>query len=163
MKSWIISIVCAVVLSVIFDLLLTEGETKKYIKGIMSAIVIVVIIAPLPGVLKNDINISEVYQEGEGVRQDSDLLFRLYTAQYDGKERQIESYIEDKGISGCSVSINFSYDASSTEIISVIVSAQNAVISEKGKNININEVIVEAVQRAVGVREERIMIYGKDI
>ncbi len=163
MKSWIISIVCVVVLTVIFDLLLTEGETKKYIKGIMSAVVIVVIIAPLPGVLKKDINISEVFQQDGEVTQDVDLLFRLYSAQYHGKERQIENYIEEKGISGCSVSINFSYNAAATEITNVIVSAQNAVISEKGKNIIINEVIVEAVKRTLSVQEERIMIYGKDI
>lgn len=164
MKSWIISIVCVVVLTVIFDLLLTEGETKKYIKGIMSIIVIAVIIAPLPKLLNEDQNFFAVFSEDGGeISTDGDLLFRLYTAQYDAKERLIENYIEEKGISGCTVCINFSYNASSTEITNVIVSAQNAVISENSKNININEMINEAVQTAVGVSPERIIIYGKEL
>lgn len=163
MKSWIISIVCVVVLTVIFDLLLAEGATKKYIKGIMSVIVIAVIIAPLPGLLKKEIEFTDAFQQNQELSKDGDLLFRLYTAQYSQKERQIEEYIEEKGISGCQVSINFSYDMSTLEIISVLVSVENAVISEKGKNINISEVIIEAVQKAVSVNKERIMIYGKDI
>lgn len=48
MEKWIMSIVGVVILTALFELFMVEGETKKYIKGILSVIVIIVIISPLP-------------------------------------------------------------------------------------------------------------------
>ena len=50
---WVLSIAGICVLSVLVELVLPEGQTRKYIKAIFSFFVIVVIVAPLPKIVKN--------------------------------------------------------------------------------------------------------------
>ena len=63
MEKWIMSIVGVVILTALFELFMVEGETKKYIKGILSVIVIIVIISPLPNLLKKDYSADVFNQE----------------------------------------------------------------------------------------------------
>lgn len=165
MSGWIMSVVSVVVLSVLLDLFMSEGQTKKYIKGIMSIIVIAVIIAPLPNLLKKEINISEAFQNNTDYSQidtDMDYLYRLYSAQYAEKEKTIENHLKEKGIKNCAVRINIYQFDGKIELINVLVSLEKAVITGIDKNININEMIYEAVARVVKVPRELVIIYGKD-
>ena len=48
LSGWVLSIAGVISLSVIVELILPEGQLNKYIRGIFSFIIILVIIAPLP-------------------------------------------------------------------------------------------------------------------
>lgn len=165
MSSWIVSIVSVVILMVMLDLFIGEGETKKYIKGIMSIIIIVVIIAPLPKILKKDYTINEVFQESSytenEIKVDDSFLYRLYRAQYAKKEMEIQKYLASQGIKGSVVVISIAYGESGTvDITNVLISMENTVITEIDKNININEMIYDSVQSIISVQRERIIING---
>ncbi|MDE7208303.1 MAG: stage III sporulation protein AF [Clostridia bacterium] len=54
MSGWLIGIVGVVSLGVLIEVLLPEGENSKYIRGIFSIIVILLIIYPLPKLAKCD-------------------------------------------------------------------------------------------------------------
>lgn len=166
MSGWILSVVSVVVLMVLLDIFMAEGETKKYIKGIMSIIVIAVIIAPLPGILKKDIRISEAFQnnaEYHSIETDSDYLYRLYIAQYAEKEKKIERGLEEKGIKNSNVRINIYQYNGRIELINVLVSLEKSVITGIDKNININEMIYEQVCKVVDAPREQVIIYGKSV
>ena len=54
MSAWLFSIAGVIILSGLLDLVLSEGETKKYVKGIISIIVIATIISPLTKLADKD-------------------------------------------------------------------------------------------------------------
>lgn len=56
MNAWIMSIVGVICLGILLEIVLPEGKTTKYIRGAFSLMVIFVIVAPLPSLLKKDWN-----------------------------------------------------------------------------------------------------------
>lgn len=54
MQGWIISVVCAIVLGVLIEIVLPNGKVAKYVKGTFALVVIFVIVAPLPKLLKSE-------------------------------------------------------------------------------------------------------------
>lgn len=54
MRGWLISVVGVILIGLLVDIIIPEGETNKYIKGIYALIVTIVIISPLPKLAKND-------------------------------------------------------------------------------------------------------------
>ncbi len=165
MSGWVLTIVSVVVLTVLLDLFMSEGNTKKYIRGIMSIIIIAVVIAPLPKLVNKNISLAEVFNENvvdKQITADKQYLFRLYTAQFSQKERKIEQILQDNGIENTAVRINIYHFDDKVEIINVLVSLQMAVITVIDRNININDMIVEVVSSVVNVSQELIIIYGKD-
>ena len=165
MGAWIMSVVSVIVLTVLLELFMSEGETKKYIKGIMSVIVIGVVIAPLPGRLKKDIKLEDVFadQSDKHIREDKDYLYRIYVAQYAEKEKFIEKYLEERGIANAKVKINIYQFDDRIEVLNVLVSLEMAVITTTDKNININDTVYEAISKAVSISRELVIIYGKKL
>lgn len=54
MKGWIIAIVCTIVLGVLLEIVLPKGKMAKYVKGVFSLVVILVIVSPLPKLFGSD-------------------------------------------------------------------------------------------------------------
>lgn len=52
MQAWIASIVGIVVLGVLIEIILPEGESRKYIRGVYGLIVVWVLVSPLPKLLQ---------------------------------------------------------------------------------------------------------------
>lgn len=51
MKEWVLSIAGVIVFGVLLDVVLPQGKTAKYLKGIFAILVVYVIVAPLPKAL----------------------------------------------------------------------------------------------------------------
>ncbi len=67
-----IGIVGVVSLGVLIEIVLPEGENTKYIRGIFSIIVIFVIVAPLPKMMKGDFFKDFVTDDGGNIQIDED-------------------------------------------------------------------------------------------
>ena len=166
MKEWVLSVVSIIVLMMILELFLSEGETKKYIKGIMSLIIILVIISPLPSLLKKDFSIESFFMENQNaskdIQTDKEFLYRIYISQYAEKELKIQEMLKEDGISEVIVDININYASDYSVVIeSVVVNIENAVITINKENINIIDKINNTVISVINVSEDRIIIYGK--
>ena len=64
--NYILSIVGIVILGVIIDIMLVEGQMQKYIKSIFVIFVIFVIIAPIPNLMKTDFSVPKRLQLYQG-------------------------------------------------------------------------------------------------
>lgn len=62
MSAWLLGIVGVVSLGVLIEIIMPEGEHSKYIKGIFSLVVIFVIVAPFPKLLKGE-NIDNFFND----------------------------------------------------------------------------------------------------
>ena len=56
MKAWVLSVVAVIVLGVLLEIVLPSGKVAKYAKGAFSLVVVLVMIAPLPRLLKTEWN-----------------------------------------------------------------------------------------------------------
>lgn len=69
MTAWVISIVGIVVLGVMVDVMLPEGSTAKYIKGVFGLIALAVMIAPIPKLFNKEFNFESIISENNTVIQ----------------------------------------------------------------------------------------------
>ena len=69
LSTWVLSIIGIVVLSVLLDLFMPDGEMCLHVKNIVNFSVILVIILPLPTILKQEINIESFINKEEMVLQ----------------------------------------------------------------------------------------------
>lgn len=82
MVGWIISIVGTVLTITLTEVMLPEGQTAKFIKGVISLMVIYVVIAPIPALLQSKIDINS--------------FFDFTSESYESDEAFIEIIKEDK-------------------------------------------------------------------
>ena len=153
MSEWILSIVGSIVLSTLIDVMLTDGETKKYVKGICSLIVFSIILAPLPNIISND---SYVGIEFENNSTETSVNVDFL---YDFERRRAESIknlciveLKEKGIDKVEIVPVVSYLNNSVEITEIQVNAINLVITTDLDNIDIiSETIIDVVSKSFSV------------
>ncbi len=165
MKEWLLCVAAVAVLIVLLEVLLSEGNTKKYIQGVIRLLLIMVILLPIVKLVKKDIAYTDFLPENayEEEITDKSFLSKIYATRYKTVELKIQNLIKDKGINGALVSIDIYYGASyTTEISCVRVDLSNAVITDTESNIFINDIIIQAVQDHLIVDKEKIIIYGKN-
>ncbi len=61
MNAWLLSIVGVVSLGVLLEILLADGETAKYIKGVFALAVVLILVAPLPKFLNKDFDLNDFF------------------------------------------------------------------------------------------------------
>lgn len=61
MNAWLLSIVGVVSLGVLLEILLADGETSKYIKGVFALAVVLILVAPLPKFLNKDFDLNNFF------------------------------------------------------------------------------------------------------
>lgn len=54
MGAWIVAITGVICLGILLDIVLPSGQTTKYIRGAFSLIVVLVIVSPIPSLVKKD-------------------------------------------------------------------------------------------------------------
>ena len=146
MTGWILSIVGMVLTITLTEIMLPEGQTAKYIKGVISLMLVYVVIAPIPALLQSKIDINSFFD------------FSLSSYQSDGTF--IEIIKEDKQ-SALSEKMKDVFIRSGLNSASAIVMI--------GEDDSVNLVILSAERDEVdvarrltteclGVKEERIVI-----
>lgn len=61
MTGWLLSIVGVVSVGVLLEIMLSEGKTSKYIKGVFSLCVVLVIVSPLPKFFNKDFDVEDFF------------------------------------------------------------------------------------------------------
>lgn len=93
MSAWILGIAGVIALTALAEILLPEGETAKYIKGVLAVFIVAAIIAPLPYLLDGSFSFEEIFATKE-VETDEELLDKLL----DMSEKQENSSAEKASV-----------------------------------------------------------------
>ena len=95
MKEWILSLVCVIVLGVLLEIVLPKGQIAKYVKGTFALVVISVIIAPIPKLIKKEwkFDFSSAW-----VIADTTFVSETKDAYLEEKEKEVEEYLFMYGI-----------------------------------------------------------------
>ncbi|MGI6701653.1 MAG: stage III sporulation protein AF [Christensenellales bacterium] len=155
MGAWLVSVAAVVALSVLLDIVVPEGETNKYIKGIFALITVFVIIAPVITFIERDYSIEDLFTANTAlndafIRQTESDLSEI-------KNDAIEKALSDIGYKDTSVRIYLNYD---NKIDFVTVDINNLSIDKDKPHININNDIKSIVANFLNIDKEKVVIYG---
>lgn len=153
---WVLSIAGICVLSVLVELILPEGQTRKYIKAIFSFFVILVIVAPLPKLVKSGIDFDNILA-GEGVGIQEDFIYQLNRNKLDSIASSIEDDLKEQGVEGAKILLSANIFSSNLEIEAVFVDLFELVISGETQHINTHEIIIKTVKKHIDIEEENIV------
>lgn len=159
MAAWIMGIVGAIVVTTLIDVILAEGETKKYIKGIAALLVLSAVITPLASLADKDFEFN--YGEETSVPDVNDTyLNRIYLERYKGYELTLQNRLKTAGIDGVVIRIDIAYSDGQVDILNVTADVSNAVITAENKNIDINKTVVSVIKSGLKIDDSKIAVTG---
>ena len=139
-SNWILSITGIVCLSVITELILPAGKLTKYIKGVFSFIMVLVIILPLPKLLGREINISNIFSFDNTYQIDSDYIYQLNLNKLDSLQKDICNKAEEQGYLNVKVYIDADITNSNMKIEKINVDLTNLIITENSEHKDIQKI-----------------------
>lgn len=137
------SIVGVVCLGVLLDLVVPEGQTSKYIKGMFALLIIFVIISPLPALVGKEVDLS---LQSSTISVDNNYLESIESFKIESKSDTLNRYIES---SGCSAIITVNKDKKSSaqnknqpksNIANIQIVLDKSVLKESNVNILISRI-----------------------
>ena len=162
-SSWIMSIAGIICISVIIELVLPDGQMNKYIKGIFSFIVILVIIMPIPKLIGSNLDFSNIFDYDSNINVDEDYLYQLNLDKLNLVKEDIENEIEKHGYENVSIYINCNIFENQMNFKSITVDLTSLVISENAEHKNITKIkkdITNIILSLVKIEEEEILYDG---
>lgn len=124
MSGWVLSVTAVVCLTVLLDIIMPDGQMKKYVKGIVSIIVIFVIVTPLASLAVGKFDLTK-----GNITIDSDMLTSLESTSDRYRGIQLEGMLSEDGITA-DVKIVSENGKKKVEVI-----IKNEVLSENEMNI----------------------------
>lgn len=162
LSNWILSIAGIICVSVIVELILPDGQMNRYIKGIFSFIIILVVIMPIPKLLNRDFDFSKIF-DSSGYEIDSDYLYQVNLDKMNSVKNEIEKQIEKRGYLNVVVSINCDIFDNSMQYKSIFVDLSDLVISGQAEHNNISKIkkdISSIIMAIIDIDEEAILYDG---
>lgn len=158
MKAWLLSVAATVLMTVLLELLLSEGTVKKYLQGFVRLLLLFVIITPVIKLVKGDYRFDlGTTTLAEKVSVNSYSLLRI---RFDFLEKKITKEIFDEIDSEPVVRIMDADINGETVVAYVEINIDPSVIKEDTDNILLKEKILGVVNKYIDIAEEKIIING---
>ena len=156
-SAWLLSITGVILLSVLAEFVLPEGQMNKYTKVIFSFVILLVIIMPLPKLFGKDFDISKFFGT-ENVLQE-DYLYQVNLDKLTALSDDLSNEIEEVGLKNVVVSINANILSEKLEIFSIYVDLCELEYGENFESKN----IVSAKQKIKEIISENSMLSDVEV
>ncbi len=153
-SEWIIRIVGLGALGVLLDVVLPDGETNKYIKGIFGIITVFVLFYPLPKLINADIKVEDLTFDSESIEIDDNYTYYVYSKRWAEYSDDLSRIYSEKFGTECTVDIKF-VESCPEKVDTVFIYFKNLGIEE----IKANKYRVEVVQDVIG----RFRVENRDV
>ena len=158
MGAWLLKITGVIVLSTLSSLLIPNGQTKKYVKGIFALITLFVLVSPLPKLLKSDFSgFPNAFDTATELEIDETFLYGVATNAYKTQERNIEKFLKEKGIEAKVKFVVKSETSSEIDYVNVILS-DKSFERDKSNSIDIGALKGE-ISKFSGVPEDKLRVF----
>lgn len=151
--SWGLTVLGLAIVISIAEMLLPQGKMRKVIRSVFATVTALVIVTPLPSLLKIDFDPD--WGMGE-VKVDSDYLEYTNGVKAMLVSAAVNDLIKEKGYKGVDVEVKLD-DA--WNVHSAVVKFSNSGMTENGEHINKSE-IIGLIADYLRIGEEAIMTYG---
>lgn len=147
-----------IALSALSSLLIPNGQTKKYVKGIFALITLFVLVSPLPKLLKSDFSgFPNAFDTASELEIDETFLYGVATNAYKTQERNIEKFLKEKGIEAKVKFVVKSETSLEIDYVNVILS-DKSFERDKSNNIDIGALKSE-ISKFSGVPEDKLRVF----
>lgn len=158
MGAWLLKITGVIALSTLSSLLIPNGQTKKYVKGIFALITLFVLVSPLPKLLKSDFSgFPNAFDTVSELEIDETFLYGVATNAYKTQERNIEKFLKEKGIDAKVKFVVKSETSSEIDYVNVILS-DKSFERDKSNSIDIGALKNE-ISKFSGVPEDKLRVF----
>lgn len=158
MGAWLLKITGVIALSALSSLLIPNGQTKKYVKGIFALITLFVLVSPLPKHLKSDFSgFPNAFDTVSELEIDETFLYGVATNAYKTQERNIEKFLKEKGIEAKVKFVVKSETSSEIDYVNVILS-DKSFERDKSNIIDIGALKSE-ISKFSGVPEDKLRVF----
>jgi len=175
LREWIEQIAVAVIIASIFEMILPDGKTKKYIKMILGVFIVFNMISPfVNGSTLYDFNVNDIVSDYMGEIKvndtDSSIDSKVEELYIEELEKDIVNTIEEQGyiVSSCDIEAVVYSDNEEAGIskINITISSKNDDSTEESEHLEISD--VEEVEIEVNIdntnnNEKNNSITEKDI
>jgi hypothetical protein len=159
MNEWLVGIAVAVMSVVLIDIIIAEGETKKYIKGVASLFVLVAVLSPLSNLKGVKFDLTSVITDSSNTIIDTSYLTYINDARRKRVEDNIKILLSDENIVCSYVRVELKSPTNEFEISAVEISITKSVINNNDENINIIEVMKDKIAVAINIEKDIIRIF----
>lgn len=104
MGQWVITVAGIAILSVLCDIILPEGQTRKYVKTVFGVVVTLVIVLPIVNIFKENFSFSSATEQPSAVQQQ--YIESAQSRQKRDKEQAVKTVLQANGIDVESVSLD---------------------------------------------------------
>ena len=158
MGAWLLKITGVIALSTLSSLLIPNGQTKKYVKGIFALITLFVLVSPLPKLLQRDFSgFPNAFDTVSELEIDETFLYGVATNAYKTQERNIEKFLKEKGIEAKVKFVVKSETSSEIDYVNVILS-DKSFERDKSNSIDIGALKSE-ISKFSGVPEDKLRVF----
>lgn len=159
-SNWILSITGVICLSVVAEFILPYGQTNKYVKGIFSFVLLLIIVSFLPQILNQKIDFSSIFNYESSITVDEDYLYEANLDKLTYYKQNIENKIKSHGYDNVSVYISCNIKDIQMKFKSITVDLKSLVISKEAEHKNIAKIredITKIILSFVEIDEEDIL------
>lgn len=156
-SAWVMAIAGVCVLGVLVDLILPNGQTKKYIKGIFAFVVVLVVVSPLPSLFNKDFSISNIFKENDAMIIQEDFIFKVNKDRIESLENMIEADLSEQGASEIKITLSANIFTDKLKIDAVFVDLSRMVLSSNLEHKDINELVIKSVLKYVQIEKDSIV------
>lgn len=155
-SAWVLSIVGIVILTLIVDIILPEGQTNKYIKSVFAVITVFVIALPIPSLFNGDIDIGGVLKNEQAGVIDTAFIENLMQERAAVVKDELLKEYKANGIDNVEVEISYKDDVKFS-IEKIFINVKNSVIVGSDKNINIKEKVLSITINLLDISDENVV------
>lgn len=158
--GWALSIVGIVMLGLLVDIVMPEGQTNKYIKSVFAVITVFVIAAPLPKLLAGGFNLDEIFNSDSSYEIDGGYIEMLNRQKAAALILTAETALADAGYTGVDISVT--HETRNNELVFIHIFADVEKAEYKGSALNTNSTsgIKDILVNIFGIKREAISLYG---
>lgn len=158
-SKWILSIAGIICTSVLIELVLPDGQINRYIKGILSFIIVLVIITPIPKLLNSEYDFSNIFNYENNIEVDEDYLYQLNLNKINVAKTKIEEDLTKRGYKNIEIYINADIFENQMKYKSINVDLTRLVISQNAEHNDIAKIkkdISKIIKSYIDIGEEEI-------
>lgn len=124
LKSWCEGIIVAIILSIIIESLLPEGNNKKYVKVVIGIYILFVVLNPIIQILNYDINFDSLFNF-KSMSTSATIDNNIKNVYIKGMEETLKEEIEKLGFNVLNIKIIVDDNYENIEKIEVIIGKNN--------------------------------------
>lgn len=157
--SWLMSILGIAIIGTIVDLILPEGRMRKYTKSIFACLVVLIIVMPIPSLIKNGFQL----KDGELIYPDfelnQDYIENADKIKYNFLAKGVEKQLSEDGLGGVKIEITGTFSNGEPQIEGVRANIADMVIDGDFPHINRSEEVRKRVAGYLKIGEDKVIVY----